>query len=217
MAVDVRHAASFAVRVLGESGAGPELASGLPDLAAATDFAVEWLDREDPRREGNVRLVVVRVDDGGVHTVLTYPADAPSRSPGLAAVFGFDPTTWQPHGLNRPPKEELRRRLPSSPRPAAPPGSVAPSVDVPADADPVESEPRTRDWSELLRGAAATVRSSWDDGYSRVLLVATGFSMWLALTLLEPVFAVPALGMLAALWARQRHLQGVEGDDDLDF
>jgi len=217
MAVDIGHAAaSFAVRVLGESGAGPELASGLPDLAAATDFAVDWLDREDPRREGSVHLVIVRVDDAGVHTVLTYPADAPSRSPGLVAVFGFDPTTWQPHELNRPPKDELRRRLPSSPRPAAPPSSAPPSVDAQVDAEPLKLEPRTRDWLELLRGAVAIIRSSWGDRYSRVFLVIMALSMWFALTRLGPVFAVISLGMLAALWVRRRQLEGVEPDEDAD-
>jgi hypothetical protein len=224
MAVDVRHAAaSFAVRVLGESGAGPELASGLPDLAAATDFAVDWLDREDPRREGSVRLVIVRVDDTGVHTVLTYPADAPSRSPGLVAVFGFDPTTWQPHSPNRPPNDELRRRLPSGPRPATSKASVALPVETdPVEPDPVEPEPvalepRRGDWVDLVRGAAALMRSSWNDGFSRAFLIAAGVSMWLTVTLFEPVFFVIALAMSGALWARQRQLQGVEPDDDFDF
>ena len=225
MAVDVRHAAAhFAVRLLEESGAGAELASGLPDIAAATDFAVDWLDREDPRREGNVRLVIVRVDDAGVHTVLTYPPDAPSRSPGLVAVFGFDPTTWQPHNLNNPPKEELRRRLPSGSRPAAPPVASAPvpvEPDLvepdPVEPEPVELEARGRDWVHLVRGATTLMRSSWDDGFSRVFLLATAGAMWLTVTLLEPMFFVLALAMLGALWARRRQLQGVEPDDDFDF
>jgi hypothetical protein len=229
MAVDVGHAAAFfAVRLLEESGAGAELASGLPDLADATDFAVDWLDREDPRREGSVRLVIVRVDDAGVHTVLSYPADAPDRSPGLVAVFGFDPTTWQPHDLNRPPKEELRRRLPSGPRPAAPPSSVALPVEPepvepkPVEPEPVEPEPVAlesdrRDWVDLVRGASALMRSSWNDGFSRAFLIAAGVSMWLTVTLFEPVFFVVALAMSGALWVRQRQLQGVEPDDDLDF
>jgi len=224
MAVDVRHAASFAVRLLEESGAGAELVSGLPDLGVATDFAVDWLDREDPRREGSVRLVIVRVDDAGAHTVLAYPVDAPGRSPGLVALFGFDPTTWQPHSLNRPPKEELRSRLPSGPRPAAPavvPTAVPVDPDRaepdPAEPDPVEPESREMDWVDLARGAATLLRSSWDDGLSRAFLIAAAVSMWLTVTLLEPVFFVVALGMVAALWARQRQRRGLEPDDDFDF
>jgi hypothetical protein len=229
MAVEVRHAAAhFAVRLLVESGAGAELASGLPDLADATDFAVDWLDREDPLREGSVRLVIVRVDDAGVHTVLTYPPDAPERSPGLVAVFGFDPTTWQPHDMNRPPKEELRRRLPSGPRPAAPQASAALPVETapvapepvapePVELEPAALEPDRRDWVDLAKRASALLRSSWDDGYSRAFLIAAGVSMWLTVTLFEPVFFVVALGMSGALWARQRRLQGVEPDDDFDF
>jgi hypothetical protein len=244
MAVDVRHAAAhFSVRLLAEPGAGAELASGLPDLAAATDFAVDWLDREDPLREGSVRLVIVRIDDAGVHTVLTYPPDAPDRSPGLVAVFGFDPTTWQPHDMNRPPKEELRRRLPSSPRPAAPkpdvalpvesapvgtalvetaPVQIEPVYSAPVEPEPVELEPAAlepdrRDWVDLAKGASALMRSSWDDGYSRAFLIAAGVSMWLSVTLFEPVFFVIGLAMSGALWARQRQLQGVEPDDDFDF
>jgi hypothetical protein len=219
MAVDVRHAASFGVRLLEEPGAGAELASGLPDLAAATDFAIDWLDREDPRREGRVRLVVVRIDDAGVHTVLAYPADPPSRSPGLVAVFGFDPTTWQPRSLNRPPKEELRRRLPSGPRPAAPPVARAavPVEPDPVEPVPVEPERPDRDWVDLVRGAATLMRSSWEDGFSRAFLIAAGVAMWLTVTLFEPVFFAIALAMTAALWVRQRQLQGREPDDDFDF
>jgi hypothetical protein len=41
--------------------------------------------------------------------------------------------------------------------------------------------------------------------------------MWLTVTLFEPVFFAIALAMSGALWARQRHLQGVEPDDDFDF
>jgi hypothetical protein len=240
MAVDVGHAAAcFAVRLLEESGAGAELATGLADLADATDFAVDWLDREDPRREGSVHLVIVRVDDAGVHTVLTYPADAPDRSPGLVAVFGFDPTTWKPHDLNRPPKEELRRRLLSGPRsPAAAPGSLPSPVEPepvepvrvepqpvehqpvetePVETEPVGLEPRRRHWADLAGGASALMRSSWNDGFSRAFLIAAGVSTWLTVTLFEPVFFVVALAMSGALWARQRQLQGVEQDDDLDF
>lgn len=166
-----------------------------------------------------MRIVIVRVDDAGVHTVLTYPADAPGRSPGLVAVFGFDPTTWQPHSLNRPPKEELRRRLPSSPRPAAPPvvRAAVPVETDPVEPEPVEFEPRRTDWADRVGGAATVMRSSWDDGFSRAFLIAAAVSMWITVTLFEPVFFVIALAMVAALWARQRQLQGAEPDDDFDL
>jgi hypothetical protein len=117
MADDARHAArqletGFAVRLLAESGADSDLVSGLPDLTAAADFAVDWLDREDPKRAGTVRLAVVRVDDAGAEIVLTYPPAAPDSGQELIDVFGFNPTTWRPQHLNRPAGKEPRRTLP---------------------------------------------------------------------------------------------------------
>jgi len=228
MASQVRHAACFTVRLLAETGAETELASELPDLAAATDYAFEWLNREDPTREAHVRLVIVRVDDAGAHTVLRYPPDVQRPGDDLVELFGFNPVTWQRHDLSRPAAVEPRLRLPA--RPSAPPEPVVarpvhadpdpvePDPDpVEPDPDHVEPEPRSREWPELVRGATAIMRSSWDDGFSRAFLSAAALSMWLTVTLLEPVFFVVVLAMLAALWARQRQLQGREPDDDFDF
>jgi len=221
MAGQVRHAACFTVRLLAESGAETELASELPDLAAATDYAFEWLNREDPTREAQVRLVIVRVDEAGAHTVLRYPPDVQRSGQDLVSLFGFNPVTWQRHDLSRPATVEPRLRLPA--RPAAPsqPDIVRP---LPSDPDPVEPEPapaepepRRANWHDLVRGAGATLRSSWDDRFSRAFLLAAAVSMWLTVTLFEPLFFVIALGMGAALWARQRQLQGIEPDDDFDF
>jgi hypothetical protein len=209
MAGPVRHAAGFTVRLLAESGVETELASELPDLAAATDYAFEWLNREDPAREAQVRLVIVRVDEAGAHTVLRYPPDVQRPGEDLVSLFGFNPVTWQRHDLGRP-ATEPRLRLPA--RPPAPPQPV-----VEADPDPAEPEPRSLDWPDRVRGAGAIVRSSWDDLVSRAFLSAAVLSMWLTVTLLEPVFFVVVLAMLAALWARQRRLRGREPDDDFDF
>jgi hypothetical protein len=210
MAGQVRHAAGFTVRLLTESGAETELASELPDLAAATDYAFEWLNREDPTREAHLRLLIVRVDEAGAHTVLRYPPDVQRPGEDLVSLFGFNPVTWQRHDLSRPATVEPRLRPPA--RPPAPP---QPLVD--ADPDPVEPEPRSRDWTDLVRGAGAIVRSSWDDLVSRAFLSAAVLAMWLTVTLLEPVFFAVVLAMLAALWTRRRQLQAREPDDDFDF
>ena len=143
MAVDERHAAwqtepRFAVRLLTESGAETDLASGLPDLTAATDLAFEWLNREDPAREGNVRLVIVRVDDAGARTVWMYPPAPRSAGQELVALFGFNPATWQPQSLTRPARSEPRRSLPTRriPAPAEPEvREAAPQSSVPSAKD----------------------------------------------------------------------------------
>lgn len=229
MAVDARHAAwqtttGFAVRLLAESGAEWDLASGLPDLPAATDVAFEWLNREDPGREGKVRLVIVRVDDAGAETVWMYPP--PARSPGqeLISVFGFNPATWRPQSPDRPPKKEIRRRLPAgrpsvSGAPAVPDVVRGSSVEHTRRAQPEPEEavpvPGPRDWAALRRGAASAMRASWDDHLSRVLLVVGLFATWFSVALLEPTLLVLSLAMLAALWARQRRQGRPDPDDDL--
>lgn len=137
MADEARHAAwhqtGFAVRLLAETEDPTDLASGLPDLGAATDFAFEWLNREDPGRTGTIRIVIDRVDEAGTETVLTYPPEDQQPERGLVDLFGYDPTTWRPQNLNRPAKAELRRRLPvrdAAPPPATDGAGAAPPRDI---------------------------------------------------------------------------------------
>jgi hypothetical protein len=246
MAVDVRHAAwqpqtRFAVRLLAESGAETELASSLPDLTAATEFALEWLNREDPEREGKVHLAIVRADDDGARTVWVYPPA--ERSPGrdLVALFGFNPATWQPQSLHRPPRPEPRRSLGGllehrpelgsgrgqestaapGPRAVLAPRArrfepVAAGESDAGERSPVARKtPRTQhDWALLGRAVAAALRESWDDLLSRVLLVVAAFSTGFALALLEPAFLVLSLSTLAALWVRRRRLAEDDPGDD---
>ena len=188
----------FTVRLLAESGRSAET-SGFPDLASAAEVALEWLDREDPEREGKARLVVVRVDRAGEETILRYPL-----SPA-------EPTTAPvPH-----------RVVPTEPAPAAEPKSQPAPAHVPVRYEPVpdiapepEEVPPTRDWVALRRRAVGLVQASWEDRLSRVLLVVAGVCLWFSLALVEPLLFVLGLLMVSALVVRQRRMPPVEVDDD---
>ena len=63
MAVPNRHAAwhtprSYSVKLLDREGSPLELARGLTDFLDAFEFASEWLDREDPTRQGTTSLAI---------------------------------------------------------------------------------------------------------------------------------------------------------------
>ena len=69
MVTETCHAAwqtrrSFAVRLLADKGAASDLASGLPDFLEAVDFAFDWLNLEDPGRDGTARLAIFATRDG---------------------------------------------------------------------------------------------------------------------------------------------------------
>src|SRR5262249_50268008 len=168
----------FTVRLLAESGTSAET-SGFPDLASAAVVALEWLDREDPEREGKARLVIVRLDSAGEETVLRYPpsSEGPTTAP------------------------EPRRVVPTQPAPAAEPKSESAPPHVPARYEPdlrpdpePEEAPPTRDWVALRRRAVGLARASWDDRLSRVLLIVAGVCLWFSLALVEPLLFV--LGLL---------------------
>jgi hypothetical protein len=82
------------------------------DFGSAVDFAFDFLERRDPRREGTVSaLEIVRVDGSRRETVWTYHhsalADLPRNSVG---VWGFDVTRpWQgPYRTPVPPRTAAR-------------------------------------------------------------------------------------------------------------
>jgi hypothetical protein len=100
MALGGSHAAArserrYAVRLLAGPDPATDLADGFEDFLDATDFAVEWLDREDPAREQTRRLVILERTGENSREVWRYPAERRTEAQGLLDVFGFDPTTWR--------------------------------------------------------------------------------------------------------------------------
>jgi hypothetical protein len=103
MAGHLRHAAGRPLYEVHEVLLGdPALDLGLRfetvDFGAAVDFAFDFLDRQDPRREGAVSaLEIVRVEGSRRETVWSYDhsrSDEPSRN--ALGVWGFDVTRrWQ--------------------------------------------------------------------------------------------------------------------------
>src|SRR2546427_9444251 len=101
MATSTRHAAwwnerSFAVGLPDEQGPPAELAGGFSDFFDAFDFAVEWLAREDPGRDGTTNLAIFETHAGTTEQVWAYPPEQPAEGQQLVKLFGFDPTTWKP-------------------------------------------------------------------------------------------------------------------------
>ena len=103
MAESTRHAAwheqtSYAVKLLPEPGLQPglalQLAGGFADFLDAFDFASEWLDEEDPGREGKRCIAIFETRGDVTARVWTYPAGPPEES--LVQLFGFDPVRWNP-------------------------------------------------------------------------------------------------------------------------
>ena len=103
MAGDLRHAAGgsrYEVHEVLEGSSALDLGVRYEseDFAAAVDFAFDFLERRDPRREGVVSaLEIVRVEGSRRETVWSYEhshaIDLPRNSVG---VWGFDVTRpWQ--------------------------------------------------------------------------------------------------------------------------
>jgi len=230
MADGVRHAAwqrenRFAVQLLAGDEQVQDLATGLPDYLGAVDFAVEWLDREDPARERDLRVVIVETGELGAHEVWAYP---PPESPGqeLVALFGFNPAAWQPPpawgARERDPRDQPDPQLSvhshfSSPvaplRIAAPPPAPAPPHAV-SDAAAEPTAPRLPQglaaWDALVTAAG----SAWEDLPSRCCLVIAGATLWLALALAEPAFLVMLAAPLSGLWLRRDHRAAPTTDPD---
>jgi hypothetical protein len=109
MAGHLRHAAGRPLYEVHEILEGePALDLGVRfetvDFGAAVDFAFDFLDRKDPRREGTVSaLEIVRVEGSRRESVWSYDhsrSHDPSRN--TIGVWGFDVTRrWQ--GPHRPP------------------------------------------------------------------------------------------------------------------
>jgi len=218
MAADTSHAAwpdkrAFAVRLLPAGAEARELAAGLPDLLAAIDYAVEWLEREDPSRSRDLRLSVVETRDGATTEVWSYPPTSqPSSGQELVERFGFNPATWQPQVEERP-KQPPRR--PPAPVPTKTPIPYAPPMPAaePGMADDAESQaPTLRAPRDRIRDLA---RFAWDDRASRVCVIAAAISIWLTITLASAIFVVTFLVAVSGLWFlhHQKPTRAPDADD----
>ena len=120
MATDERHAGgeterTYAVQLVAGEAEPRDLTSGLTEFLAAVDFAFEWLQREDPQRDGTDRLSIIETRDGGRHEVWSYPpSEEPSAGQELVEVYGFNPVAWQPPS----PPVQAPRAVPPPPPPA---------------------------------------------------------------------------------------------------
>ncbi len=225
MAPETRHAAwqderGFSVRLLPEEGPPTELVGGITDFLDAVDFAVDWLAREDPERNGTASLAIFEVRDGTTEKVWAYPPDSPENAP-LTKIFGFDPVNWKSAAPEFAPRGPARGtffprvEIEAAPAPAPPPPRalpirlVAPPAIVPATLEhppePVHLDPR--------RALAA----AWDDRFSRSCLCLAAVSLWLALALSSASVLVLLFVALSGLWWRRDKLVGVAKADLEDW
>jgi len=218
MAADTSHAAwhdkrAFVVRLHAAGGEARELAAGLPDLLAAVDYAVEWLEREDPSRSHDLRLSVVEMRDGTAAEVWSYPPSSqPSSGQELVERFGFNPATWQPQvedHAKRPPRRPPAPVPTTAPVPYSPP---APATEPGLDGDAHSGAPTRRTPRERIRDLA---RFAWDDRASRVCLIVAAISVWLTVTLGSAIFVVTFLVAVSGLWFlhHQKPTRAPDADD----
>ena len=210
MATDERHAAaqterSYAVqlRVAGEEPR--DLASGLEEFLAAVDFAFEWLQEEDPRRDGSERLAIVELRDGTRHEVWSYPpSDEPSAGQELVGRYGFNPVSWQP-----PPEPALHEAAPPAPPPVSDPVHVEPIV-----FEPEEPEAPPGRAATLKEQAVGWAHGAWDDKATRACLIVALASLWLSIGLADPIFLLVFLVAAAGLWRLRERCRPLAPDPD---
>lgn len=117
MAEDLRHAAgqaSYEVREVLDGDPAVGVLFRCAHYVHAVEFAFDFLERRDPRREGTVSgLRVVKVDGGKPETVWTYSHAGEESRPDPVSRWGFDVTrNWQgPAVAARPLSSFGRRRV----------------------------------------------------------------------------------------------------------
>jgi hypothetical protein len=229
MATDVRHAAThhdkqYSVEVRTERGT-VVAADALSEFLDAFDCAMEWLEREDPERAGDLTIGIYETRDGVTSKVWAYPAEAGAhaveKTTSLVNVFGFDPVAWRPQAREF---DVARSRPHHEPSPAsfrsmfgtddAENDDTEPDVDADAgeyDAARAE-EPKTHASSAARERVEAwlstlstlqlgrTLQTFWDDKVSRAWLILGALLLWLSVTLLAPEFLAPLLAVVLGLW-----------------
>jgi hypothetical protein len=185
---------SFDVRLLPEHGQPIELAAGVTDFLDAVELATDWLEHEDPGRDGSTGIAVFALREGArPEIVWHYPAaDQPAPQRSLVDTFGFDPVGW----VSAVQEFKGERRLP------APAPAHLHLVDDPSPAEEPDQEAGRR--RGRRRSLVPLVRSAWeDDQISRACLIAAAVSLWLAVTLADARFLVVLLAALGGLWLRR--------------
>ena len=234
MATEQRHAAwqtkgSFTVQLLAEQAPPTDLVSGLHELLDAVDFAVEWLNREDPAREGSARLAIIETRAGLAEEVWTYPPSKQrTASQELVRIFGFNPAAWRPQGAETaapshrrhaataaPTKTAGSARADSSagdePAPHAAPPATAVAAELRAD-EAVDAVRSSR--STIRSSAIAAVRAAWERPASRSCLILAVLSLWLSLTLSDPAFLALLTASATTLWVLHHRRQTPITDPD---
>jgi hypothetical protein len=210
MASETRHAAwqterSFAVKVLPEEGPPADLAGGFSEFLDAFDVAVEWVNREDPPRDGAATLAIFETRDGVTEEVWTYPPAQPGAADNLVVRLGFNPLTWTGR---RGFSSAVPRLSGSTPRSTAAPDVAQPEqriIPTDFDAAPIDTTERaTVPATAAPRPFRARVRATWDDPLSRCCLLCSGGSLWFSLSFADANFLVLLGASLPALWWRQR-------------
>jgi hypothetical protein len=150
MAADTSRAAwhdkrEFAVRLHPEAGTARDLTAGLPNLLDAIDYAVDWLDHEDPARTHNLRLAIIEKRDGDGIEVWSYPpSQQPSAGQELVQRLGLNPATWQPHTDHHPAHKPAHRASTATQRTSSPPtqhGSAPTNLPAPTPSSQPHPEP----------------------------------------------------------------------------
>jgi hypothetical protein len=222
MAIDSRHAAAhndkwFSVEARSEDGT-VVLAHALREFLDAIDCAMEWIEREDPERTQTLSVGIFAVEDGVAQQVWSYPSQpvkAAEETTKLVNVFGFDPVAWKPQGR----EFDVRRSRPRYEPSPAPPRQDTPAEAVPEERpleDPVTVEATAEEtapmqpesvpamprgaWFPSPRTLGPALHALWEDRLSRGLVVAGAISLWLAITLVAPVFFAPVLAAATGLW-----------------
>ena len=222
MAHEARHAAwqterRFTVRLLPEDGAPTDLAGGLTQFLDAFDLASDWVNREDPARDGTARLEIVETHDGVTEQVWTYTPGQPAPE--------FNPLSWAavPEFPSRRRKSRLRERVGTAVvverAPTVVPPSPAPRPVVVArpEPKPVRRPEVAAAGENPWRWLRTSVRTAWHDRLSRICLIGSGASLWFSVGLADAHFLLPLLIFLPALWWRHRNrvepAAGAEPDD----
>ena len=115
----LRHAArrpTYEVREQrgGEAALEPAQRFESGSYLAAVEYALEFLERRDPRRQGLVtRLEIVRVDGASREVVWTYPHGCPEETRrDLVGRWGYDVTRgWHGPAATLPRPPSLRRTI----------------------------------------------------------------------------------------------------------
>ena len=219
MATDQRHAARqddkrFAVEARLGAERAAVLADDLSDFLDAVDFAMEWLEREDPERTRDIEIAIYSSRAGERERVWAYPATVTTHEVDetrrLVDLFGFDPVTWRPaaRDFKAPPnRHPVSASRPVEQRYVEPVGPAdafedeEPEDELPHVERPTPGE-RLDAW--LASGSRLRLRHSlaafWADRISRWWLIAGAVFLWLGVTLVAPAYFGPLLAVGAGLW-----------------